>query len=120
MEEELGGVLPYLIIKSPMKPPLTSECVISVSHLLKEVIDVDKLKGWVNDAFDPDIKEFVRLTEQMGEPHSNVHFSAEFEMAKLDKAGYNPIFFLLLSISTSLMRPYHLSTIKASIAIKKT
>ena len=94
MEEELGGVLPYLIIKSPMKPPLTSECVISVSHLLKEVIDVDKLKGWVNDAFDPDIKEFVRLTEQMGEPHSNMHFSSECEMAKPDKAGCDPIFFL--------------------------
>ena len=60
--------------------------------------DVDKLKGWVIDAFDPDIKEFVSFSEQMGEPHSNVHFSAEFEMAKLDKAGYNPIFFLLLSI----------------------
>ena len=41
------------------------------------IIDVDKLKGWVNDTFDPNIKEFVRLTEQMGEPHSNVHFSSE-------------------------------------------
>ena len=41
------------------------------------IIDVDKLKGWAIDAFDPDIKEFVSFSEQMGEPHSNVHFSSE-------------------------------------------
>ena len=41
------------------------------------IIDVDELKGWVNDAFDPNIKEFVRLTDQIREPHSNVHFSSE-------------------------------------------
>ena len=58
------------------------------------IIDVDKLKGWVNDAFDPNIKEFVSFSEQMGEPHSNVHFSSESEMAKPDKAGCEPFFFL--------------------------
>ena len=56
---------------------------------------------------------------QLGEPHSNVHFSAEFEMAKPDKAGYDSIFFLLLPISTNLLRPCHLSMIKASTAIKR-
>ena len=46
MEEELGEALPYWDwtvdkevpdlwkdIKAPMKPPLTSECVVSMSHL---------------------------------------------------------------------------------------
>ena len=30
------------------------------------IIDVDKLKGWVIDAFDPDIKEFVSFSVIFG------------------------------------------------------
>ena len=39
------------------------------------IIDVNELKGRMNDAFDPDIKEFVKFSEQMEEPHSNVRNS---------------------------------------------